>query len=287
MKVTRITRIAAGQDGAIYGGFLFRFDAKGGCKVYKTADLRIAGETATEFASFVLDKVEILKPHSNAVSFGNEYYENGDEFPLLYTNIYNNHAGEQDPQKGVCCVYRLQRKNDVFTTKLVQVIKIGFIDDVNYWKSSETVQDVRPYGNFAIDAKNGVLYAFVMRDACEQTRYFAFDLPKATDGETDEKTGAKKVTLQVKDIKTYFDCPYHHYVQGACVHNGKIYSLEGFTHDEKNPPAIRIIDMEKKGEERYVPCADLGLKIEPEFIDFEEDVCWYSELNGSLFTIDF
>jgi len=77
--------VAPGQDGAVWGDFLFRFDHKGHCHVYD-----LTGEDIPKVGSFRLDRWETLCPHSNSVSFGADYWTEGDEFPLLYSNIYNN-----------------------------------------------------------------------------------------------------------------------------------------------------------------------------------------------------
>ena len=90
----------------------------------------------------------MLVPHSNSVVFGNEYYDEQDEFPLLYTNIYNNYAKNDDKLEGVCLVYRIERNEREFTSTLVQIIQIGFVDDENLWTSAGEKEDVRPYGNF-------------------------------------------------------------------------------------------------------------------------------------------
>lgn len=285
MNIKHIAKIAVGQDGAVWNNLLFRFTAGGECFVY---DLATVNDCAAEqIAEFKLPKTEILKPHSNSVMFGTEYYSEGDEFPLLYTNIYNNHAKTEDPLKGVCCVYRLERIGNSFNATLVQLIKIGFTEDEKLWCSSGETKDVRPYGNFAIDRESGAYYAFTMRDKLHKTRYFSFNLPKLGDGEFDEKYGAESVTLTAQDIISYFDCEYHRFVQGACVSNGKLYSLEGFTNNEQNPPAMRIIDLESERQQAYIPFADFGLSTEPEFIDFSGDICYYADINGELYIIEF
>ena len=134
----------------------------------------------------MLDGIDRIVPHSNSVVFGNEYYNSEDEFPLLYTNIYNNYAKKDNPLRGVCLLYRLQKKQEKFFTTLVQMIEIGFVNNENLWISGEDTKDIRPYGNFVINTKNNKYYAFVMRDKTRTTRYFSFDLPKVHDGEMDE-----------------------------------------------------------------------------------------------------
>ena len=97
----------------------------------------------------------------------------------------------------------------------------------------------------------------------------------------------KKVVLSTFDIKDYFDCDYHHYVQGACCNEGKIYSLEGFTNSLDNPPAIRIIDTKLKKEITFKKFEEFGINIEPEMIDFYNGTCYYSDVAGNLYSIEF
>lgn len=289
MKIENVSKIKGGiQDGAISNGYLFSFNHKGECTVYQTKSLECMKDGEAEiFAKFILEKNDILVPHSNSVVFGNEYYDEQDEFPLLYTNIYNNYAKDDDKLEGVCLVYRIERNEQKFTSTLVQIIQIGFVDDENLWRSEGEKEDIRPYGNFVVDVEQSLLYAFTMRDNTNSTRYFSFELPKVNQGQMCKKYNVKKVVLTQADILNYFDCDYHHYVQGACCHSGKIYPLEGFTDSENNPPAIRVIDTNLKKEITYKQFKELGNNIEPELIDFDGDICYYSDHKGNLYKLFF
>lgn len=282
MEIKIIGQITPGQDGAIYNGFLFRFDAKANCTVYRTDSLL---QNSIPFSRFALDKSEVIIPHSNSVVFGSARYSENDEFPLLYSNIYNNYAKNENKMKGVACVYRLQRNGNTFSTTLVQLIEIGFVED-GIWKS-ENSSDVRPYGNFVIDTEKSLLYAFTMRDEEKRTRYFSFNLPDVNCGIYDNAFDAKRVILKKEDIIDFFDCEYHRYVQGACLHNGIIYSLEGFSDSKNNPPAIRLIDTYENKQKKVYYFSDFDLTIEPEFIDFENDNCYYADNCGNLYRLDF
>ena len=281
MKITKLSSIVGGQDGAIYKNYLFRFSSKGGCTVY---DLTKIEENMTPISEFKLDKIDLIVPHSNSVVFGNEFFAPGDEFPLLYSNVYNNYAKTEDKRVGICCVYRLLREGSAFSTTLVQLIRIGFTDDRSLWRSSGDVEDKRPYGNFVVDTDKDQLWAFVMRDGAMQTRYFAFDLPKLADGEIGT-SGVREVTLTADMIKEYFDTPYHNYVQGAVCREGKIYSVEGF--GEKIHPALRIIDTEEKRQILHFDFFDAGYTDEAELIDFYGDRCIYGDHIGNLFELVF
>ena len=289
MEIYKLGNMAGGknrQDGAIWGEYLFRFEATGLCNVYKTKDcLNPDLDELNPVFSFSLDKTDIIVPHSNAVMFGNEYYSKNDEFPLLYCNIYNNYAASENPLRGVTCVYRIMKTEAGFCTKLVQLIEIGFTEDT-IWRS-QNIMDFRPYGNFAIDTERSEYYAFTMRDEDRVTRYFSFSLPKVNDGLYDERFGVKRVVLEKKDVKTHFDVEYHRCIQGACYHKGFIYSTEGFTNDETNPPAIRIIDLKNQKQKEMFLLSDYGATIEPEMIDFKDDVCYYSDDRGNFYKLTF
>lgn len=273
LQVSRLGKISGDQGGAISNGCIFRLDGEGNCNVF---DL----QTLQQLDHFVVDKVQLLKPHSNAVCFGAERWEETDEFPVLYTNIYNNYAGEQDKKEGVCCVYRILRENGRFSSQLVQVIRIGFVDDGDIWRS-ENKEDMRPYGNFTVDVAAGKLHAFVMRDQIHMTRFFRFALPKLTDGVWDAELGVNVVWLKKEEIEQQFDSTYTQIMQGASCYDGFIYSVEGF--DPNTPwgiPALRVYDTNACKEVFTAELAEYGLTREPEMVEIYHDQVYYSDCDG-------
>ena len=288
MKIKQVAKIASGQDGAIWNNHLFRFNTRGKCFVYDLNDINAdTVDTLEPFGSFVLDKADIIVPHSNAVTFGTEFFNKNDEYPLLYSNIYNNYAKSDNKLIGVCCVYRIERVDKAFKSTLVQLIEIGFTADHSLWKAYPDRDGVRPYGNFVIDRKAGYYYAFVMRNEELGTRYFKFKIPSLCEGEIDKTYGVKRVILTPEDICDKFDCPYHRFIQGAILHNNTVYSTEGFSNDESRRPAIRVIDLVDKKEKQYIDLLNMGYECEPEMIDFYGETCYYSDANGNLYSIQF
>ena len=283
MKYKSYAKIKSGQDGASFGNLLFRFGSRGNCSVYDLSCAKACGEELVPVAEFLLDRAEEIAPHSNAVMFGKEYYAEGDEFPLLYSNIYNNYKNSDDKLVGVLCVYRIFREGEGFSSSLVGLIEIGFTADRSLWRSGGDVEDVRPYGNFVLDNESGRLYAFVMRDGEKTVRYFSFDTPDVRCGAICKRFGVPRVVLGSSDIKEYFDVPYHNYVQGATLRAGKIYSLEGF--GEKIHPALRVIDLAQRKQTAFIDLYDLGLTDEAELIDFYGDICLYSDAHGDVFEL--
>ena len=106
-------------------------------------------------------------------------------------------------------------------------------------------------------------------------------------GTADELYGVNRVVLTVDDIKEYFDCEYHRFIQGACTHKSKIYSVEGFSAEGDKPPVLLVINPADKKQELYFNLVDNGLTVEPELIDFSGDTCYYSDALGNLYIIDF
>lgn len=264
---THLGNIAKGQDGVIYDGCLLRFDSKGNCQVY---DL----QTLTELSTFTLDKADSLCPHSNSVSM------RGD---ILYTNLYNTYAKEENRLEGICCAYRISREGNTFHTKLAQVIRIGFAD-TSLWQS-ESRQDVRPYGNFV--AEGNKLYAFVMRDESHTTRFFRFALPDITAGEP-SKWGVPVVTLTPDDMETQFDECYVNYMQGAMCVDGLIYSTEGFNHpNDRGRPALRVFDTNKQKQVFFADLVEYGLFSEPEWIDHYAGCTYYADHAGNVYRLGF
>ncbi len=273
----KLSAIRYGQDGVIKSGLIFRMEMDGMCYVFHA-------ETFAPVAEFPLDKRELICPHSNAVCFGADYYEEGDEFPLLYTNIYNNYERKPERHEGTVCVYRITRDGDGFASQLVQVIEVGFMK-TSLW-SSENGPDVRPFGNFVIDEKGRELVGFTMRDEARKTRFFRFQLPDFKAGELDEAYGVNKLTLTEADVIDYFDIEYMHYMQGATCYDGYIYSSEGFDQ-EINPARLRIIDIKGGREVLNVNLRAMGFPREAELIDVYEGKTYYSDNHGDLFAVEF
>ncbi len=286
----QIGNICQGQDGCIWENTLFRFGGDGRCWVYDLNDLApLADGEARCIATFRLDRADELCPHSNSVCFGNERFSPDDEFPLLYTNLYNAYDRQENEMWGVCCVYRLLREGEGFKSTLVQIIEVGFAHDPELWCSRKPGQgrDIRPFGNFTVDAENGKYYGFVMRDTPHKTRFFEFALPKVSDGTVDKAFGVNRVVLTPDDALNRFDCDYSNYLQGACVHNGLIYSVEGGSKSVSNPATIMVVDPERGRQIVRISLIYYGMEYEPEFIYFAGDRCIYADNMGNVFELDF
>ncbi|MBR4121127.1 MAG: InlB B-repeat-containing protein, partial [Spirochaetales bacterium] len=192
------------QDGAISSDLFFKFHSDGSAVVHSMKDHR-------ELGRFILDKADIFKPHCNATCFSAIRFRSEDEFPLLYANIYNSYAKEQDRKLGYFGAYRLFRDGDSFSSELVQVLRIGFTAENGLWHS-EDGNDRSPYGNFIVDTDRNEMWAFVTRDLPHSTRFFSFRLPDADEGVFSEDYGVKVFTFGKEDSLRMFDIPYSYYL---------------------------------------------------------------------------
>jgi hypothetical protein len=241
-------------------------------------------ERLAELCTFQLDKLDLLTPHSNSVCFGTQFFRDGDPFPVLYTNLYNNYPGKKE---GMCCVYRILLADGVFSSQLLQVLKVDFVHDGALWYS-ENQNDIRPYGNFTIDPATNKLYAFVMRDESRVTRFFRFSLPDIFLGEPDPVLGVPVYALTKDRIEQQFDTEYMHYMQGAACHNGLIYSVEGFTYPKSTAiPTLRVVDTQAEAQVFSTDLIRYGLLKEPEFLEVYDGQLYYSDHSGATYLLRF
>lgn len=194
----------------------------------------------------------------------------------IYSNVYNNYASAADKHIGECCVYNVGGDGNIWSNTLVQLLKIGFINDKNLWPAAT---EARPYGNFVVDNDNKYLYTFVMYSSKSLTYWYKFALPSVSDGEWNETYGCRVKTLTEKDVLDSWTTPLQNYIQGACVYDSLIWSTEGFTGSSGvNLARMRVIDPSKKSEIAVFNFFSDGDPVEPEFIEFYNGSCYYGNV---------
>ena len=218
--------------------------------------------------------------HISLIAYNNELpvYEASYSGKILhvYSNVYNSYASQSDKHIGECCVYAVHGAANVWANSLVQVLKVGFIDDLERWPAAS---EARPYGNFVVDSENGCLYVFVMYSSRKLTYWYKFDLPKVTDGVWDETYGCYVKTLETGDVIDHWTTPLQNYVQGVSVHDGLIWSTEGFTGTSgTNLARMRVVDPMDKAQIAVFHFYADDDPIEPEFIDFYNGLCYYGSV---------
>ena len=231
----------------------------------------------TEITDEIIKSIDPAIDNIALVAFNNEYPEysitySGDILHV-YSNVYNTYASAEDKHIGECCVYEV---SGLWSNSLAQVIRIGFVDNLECWPAAT---ETRPYGNFVVDKENGWLYAFVMYSSKKLTYWYKFDLPEISEGVWNESYQCPVITLMAEDILDSWTTPLQNYVQGACVHNGLIWSTEGFTATSgTNVARMRVIDPAKKVQIAVFNFYSDADPVEPEFIDFYNGKCYYGSV---------
>lgn len=225
--------------------------------------------------------------HISLIAYNNELpvYEAtySGEILHVYSNVYNSYASQPEKHIGECCVFAVYGAANVWANSLVQVLKVGFIDDLGRWPAAS---EVRPYGNFIVDEQNGCIFVYVMYSSKKLTYWYRFDLPEVSDGVWDEEYGCYVKTLEITDIKDHWTTPLLNYIQGACVHDGLIWSTEGFTATSgTNLARMRVINPSLKSQIAVFHFYADGDPVEPEFIDFYDNKCYYGSVT-QMYTID-
>ena len=231
-----------------------------------TKDLILSAAPDTDHISLIAYNNE--DPTYEAAYSGNILY--------VYSNVYNNYSSQSDKHIGECCVYEVHGAANVWANSLVQVLKVGFINDLDHWPAAS---ESRPYGNFLVDEENEFLYVYVMYSSKKQTYWYKFDLPDVSDGVWDEGYDCYVKILDITDVKDQWTTPLQNYVQGACVHDGLIWSTEGFSATSgTNLARMRIIDPSRKSQIAVFNFYADGDPVEPEFIDFYNGRCYYGSV---------
>lgn len=269
-KRTTLYALANMQDGDIYDGKLFVADANGTIYIKGAAN-------GTAVQTMALDKKDVIKPHGNTVCFSTR---NGNLH--LYTNIYNNYKNETDKHIGECCVYLLTESGGAWSNALVQIIKVGFTDNTDYWPVST---EPLIWGNFVVDDVNNLLYVYVLNSALNKVQWYKFDLPAVTDGTTNSTYGCPVYTLDTNAILDSWVTPYTQYIQGGCVHDGLIWSTAG-ADGKWGTARTDVIDPSKKAVVANFSFYTDDNAVEPELIAFDGSTCYYSDIQ-TMFRLDF
>ena len=221
------------QGGDCWGDYFFQFSTNNtSVRVYdlSTKTLVQTIKLTSSLVGFVSNC------HCNTVSFGAEYYDAEDIFPLIYVSTGYASGG----YTGVL-VYRITQHNGIFFITLVQTIK--FPVDKSSW--TEFV----PAGEFAY-----LCYT-------SERVIFKVPMPKLKDGNT--------IISRDDAIETYQFTPQPDWMstsrnQDRLYYNGKILVISGVPSGEAS--VFMILDLQTRKREKIIDFTKVGLKTESESI---------------------
>lgn len=192
--------------------------------------------------------------HCNQSSFSNFFYDEHDKFPLLYISQRNDSL-----LRCFMEVYRFVINNGNWTSFNALPVQRVYLPPM-------TKENALGNANMVIDQETGNVYTYsrnnVRKDAnynvCRITQWY---IPKTLD---------KEVYLDESNVIDSYEIGCSAYaMQGACIHNGKLYIGQGF----RNQGKLRIVSLTERRLVETIDLVKLGYLLEP------EGCFWY---NGEL-----
>lgn len=254
VKISKYMNQASGgvsvQGADCYGDYLFQFQhTNAAVFIYNMRTKKYVGKT---------DLKPISQNHCNNVSFSRIFYEQGDEFPLLYT------SGSQSRTYNHVQVYRITRVGHSFFFDQIQDIILPQASPYNglYWT------------NVTFDSDNNM---YVASSNSGQRIISRFRVPDYS---------PFHVELIDDNILDSFEiCSFEHH-QGASINNHFLYILAGVpSWGDTN--FLIIVDLEKQQSVAKINLMKYGLKAEPEGTFFYDGSLYCATNNSGIYRIDF
>ena len=225
------------QGGDCWDDWFFQFSNYNRCvRVYNLAEKQLKQECTIQ----ARDKGFVSNCHCNSVCFGSSFYEEGDEFPLLYVST----GYTQDGFSGAL-VYRVVKKGGLFSFSLVQTIRLPILN------SSWT--EFIPAGDVCYVGYTGDFIVY----KCPMPSPHAGDV--IIDGSKDA-IEFFQFPSQPEEIKTSRN-------QGKLFYHGKIIYPSGVPQTGE-ASVLFILDLNSRTYEHIFSFPEMGLLKEPESVFF-------------------
>lgn len=245
---------SSNQGAACFGKYLFQFH-----NTNDTVDI-FNLEEGTKVQTISLTGVSSY--HCNCANFGKEYYEQGDQFPLLYVS-------QEDSSQHKCLVYRISGSEGSWAMSLVQTITFPTPSTNFMW-----------YPNCMVDTQNEKIIIVGLgnypwsRNSDNIIRYKVYELPNQIDGD---------VTINAEDAIKSFEIKDYPTSQGGFVRNNKIYQVFGMASNA----TLSVIDINTGKAVSKVNMSVGGIAIEPESCFLYDNCIWVNFVNGHLYKFNF
>lgn len=244
------------QGGDAYNGYFFQFQDK-------NANVFIFDLEQKQLIQ-TISLPPVNKNHCNNASFSRVYYDNNDEFPLLYVSNGNissyNHVQ----------VYRITRTDSLFNIDKVQEFILPDATKDNYLYATDVVID--NYNNSMFVTSKGET------NLIETGRVCKYNIPDPH----------KEVVFALREscIIDSFYMPRLKHHQGAMIVGHKIYIAAGVP-GWGTPPELVVVDLEQKRIAQRIDLREYGYNIEPEAIFLHKDTIYISSNRSGIHKIIF
>lgn len=233
------------QSAAVYGDYaIFVKVGRGAMRMFD-----MAGKS--KIASISLKKEDNSLYHCNQSTFGNEKYESGDYFPLLYIS-----QRASSERRCLTEVFRIVPLFNADTTAMVS-FRVELVQEISFPPMSK--ENSMGNVNCVIDAKTGWMYTYSRNNNSSDSNYGQCKISRFAIPDIHQRT----VVLEDSDIETSFMIDAKAtYMQGGCIADGRLYIGQGYP--AKKIVYLNVVDLR---EERLVKRYDLlaaGADWEPE-----------------------
>lgn len=220
------------QGGDCWGDFFFQFVTNNSIvRVYNLLTRKLI-----QTVSIPPDQQGfVANCHCNTVCFGSEYYDQNDEFPLIYVSTGYSSKGYTG-----ALVYRITRKNDLFSLSLVQTIR--FPVEKTSWTEFVTAGE----------------YAYLCYTS--ERVIYKVPMPKLNEGDIIIDRGMALETYQFTPQPDWMSTSRN---QDRLFYQGNIVYITGVPQ-AKEASAFVVLNLEKRERERIVDFIELGLRSESE-----------------------
>lgn len=196
--------------------------------------------------------------HSNTVNFGTEFYDPGDEFPLVYVS-----TGYNDGNYSGALVYRIVKNGGVYSLVLVQTLKFPGTE----WTEFVTAG----------------AYCYVQKEVGGSETYYKFPMPTLQDGSEVIFDYSEAISTSSLGGKPAWYAGSQR--QGRVYHGGKLYYVSGV------PPSETLLliqaDLEQGVKEVEINLAEVSITAEPEAAFFwGNKLCIAFWQNATIYQIE-
>ena len=242
--------VASAQGAAAYGDYLFQFkDRNAGLYIYN-----LKKKTFVKMITLTSNN----NNHCNQASFSDIFYQDNDQFPLLYV------SGGKSGTYNHVQVYRIIGTEESIAIQQVQEIILPKTTDQN-WVS---------WTCCILDNENHYLYAYASNNS---TRLIKFDIPDCHQ---------ETISLNDYDIIDYIPIDHIAHQQGGIIRKGFFYMIFGV-------PAwgdqvwLRIFNLNGKKEYIRYNLSEKGFPREPESLFFYNNELYAITNNIGIYKICF
>lgn len=244
------------QGGDAYNGYFFQFQDR-------NANVFIFDIEQKQLIQ-TISLPPVNKNHCNNASFSRFFYEEGDEYPLLYVSDSN--TGSYNHVQ----VYRITRPNILFNIEKVQEFILPDATDDNYLYFTDVIID--NYSECMYVTSKG------SNNDIETGRVCKYNIPDP------HKDGV--FALRETCIVDSFFMPRLKHHQGAMIVGKKMYIAAGVP-GWGTPPELVVVDLEQKRLAQRIDLREYGYNIEPEAIFLHKDTIYISSNRSRIHKIIF